>query len=271
MNQDIFPKKSNNYNFFSDDTEKILYGSIYPTDSIMNLEEQSNSNESFLTLLEKINKIPEKNTRDESSQNKVNFVTERKDINKKRGRKAKEKNKKKHHDNTQVDNLLRKIQIWFFNYVINFCNDALKVEYPNSKACFKNINSDYKKNVKYSYTSSLKKATIKDLLKMDISIKNKNCENSYNKTLLEKIESSSPNLSKLFEMNYLELFEKYYNKGNPLNEIVYENIIINLSEKTKEKAFCNLIDKNKNLKNHLIDITEKNYICERRSSKQSFQ
>ncbi len=88
---------------------------------------------------------------------------------------------------------------------------------------------------------------------------------------MEKIENSSPSLSKLFEINYLELFEKYYNKGNPLNEIVYENIIINLSEKTKEKAFCNLIDKNKNLKNHLIDITEKNYICERRSSKQSFQ
>ena len=96
---------------------------------------------------------------------------------------------------------------------------------------------------------------------MDISIKHKKCGSSYNKDLLEKIESSSPSLSKLFEMNYLELFEKYYNKGNPLNEIAYKNIIINLSEKTKSKTFFNLIDKDKNLKKHLIDITEKKYIC----------
>ena len=96
---------------------------------------------------------------------------------------------------------------------------------------------------------------------MDISIKHKKCGSSYNKTLLEKIENYSPSLSKLFEMNYLELFEKYYNKGNPLNEIAYENIIINLSEETKSKTFFNLIDKDKNLKKHLIDITEKEYIC----------
>ena len=116
-----------------------------------------------------------------------------------------------------------------------------------------------KKNVKYSYTSSLKEASIKYLLKMDISIKHKKCGSSYNKDLLEKIESSSPSLSKLFEMKYLELFEKYYNKGNPLNEIVYENKIIKL-EKAKSKAFYNLIDKYKNLKKYLIDISGKYYI-----------
>ena len=184
-------------------------------------------------------------------------------------RKAKGKNKnKKTHTNTREDNLLTKIQIHFFNFVINFCNDALKEECPNSKAFFKNINYKSKKNVKYSYTSSLKEASIKYLLKMDISIKHKKCGSSYNKDLLEKIESSSPSLSKLFEMKYLELFEKYYNKGNPLNEIVYGNKIINLSEKTKSKVFFNLIDKNKNLKKHLIDMAEKEYICVKKDSKE---
>ena len=266
--EDIIAKiSSNRYNLFKDNEESLYY-SLFPNDSNIDFEEQINSIESFLPLFEEINKKQEKNTSDESSSNKINFVIDKKCINKKRGRKTKEKNKNKFHDNTCVDNLLRKIQIHFFNFVINFCNDALKEEHPNSKAFFKSINCKNKKNVKYSYTSSLKKATIKYLLKMDISIKNKKSENYYNRALLEKIENSSPCLSKLFEMNYLELFEKYYNKGNPLNEIVYGNKIINLSEKTKSKVFYNLIEKNKNLKKHLIDMAEKEYICVKKDSKE---
>ena len=86
---------------------------------------------------------------------------------------------------------------------------------------------------------------------------------SYNRELLKTIEDSSPNLSELFEMSYLELFKFYYNKGNPLDKIVYKNKKINLSDKTKSKSFSNLIDKNKHklLENYLIDITEKVYIC----------
>ena len=48
--------------------------------------------------------------------------------------------------------------------------------------------------------------------------------------LLEKIESSSPVLSELFEMNYLELFRYYYNDKKPLKEIVYKNIDIMFNE-----------------------------------------
>ena len=46
---------------------------------------------------------------------------------------------------------------------------------------------------------------------MDISTKCKAHIKSHNRDLLEKIESSSPILSELFEMNYLELFMYYYN------------------------------------------------------------
>ena len=133
--EDIFPKISiNRYNLFEDNQESLYY-SLFPNDSNIDFEEI----ESFLPLFEEINKKQEKNTSDESSSNKINFVIDKKCINKKRGRKAKEKNKNKFHDNTCVDNLLRKIQIHFFNFVINFCNDAIKEEHPNSKAFFKNI------------------------------------------------------------------------------------------------------------------------------------
>ena len=262
MSKDFNFSISSYKDLFSDEIQESLYDSVFPDNSIMNLEEPTY--ESLLSLLIETNRNTKENiqktTSDESSSNRVQFLVEKKFINKKRGRKAKGKNKnKKTHTNTREDNLLTKIQIHFFNFVIDFCNDALKEECPNSKAFFKKINYENKKNVKYSYTSSLKEASIKYLLKMDISIKHKKCGSSYNKDLLEKIESSSPSLSKLFEMKYLELFEKYYNKGNPLNEIVYENKIIKL-EKAKSKAFYNLIDKYKNLKKYLLDISEKYYI-----------
>ena len=134
-----------------------------------------------------------------------------------------------------------------------------KKENHQSKEFFQKINYENKRDVKFSYFSSLKKAKIKDLLKMNISIKNKKYKNSYNRTLLEKIQSSSQSLSKLSEMNYLELFEIYYNKGNPLDKIVYKNKKINLSDKTKSKSFSNLIYKNKHLEKYLKDITEKVY------------
>ena len=80
----------------------------------------------------------QKITSDESSSNRVQFLVEKKFINKKRGRKAKGKNKnKKTHTNTWEDNLLTKIQIHFFNFVIDFCNDTSKEECPNSKAHYK--------------------------------------------------------------------------------------------------------------------------------------
>ena len=150
------------------------------------------------------------------------FIKNGNNTNNKRGKPPKNKSSKKEaHDNTTFDNLITKIQVHFLTFVIDFCNAALKEEYKYSKDCFKYINNKKKINVKFSYLLSLKKSSIKDLLKMDISTKYKKYENSHNKDLLEKIENSSSNLSELFEMNYLELFSYYYNERKPLKNNYY--------------------------------------------------
>ena len=200
-----------------------------------------------------------RNSSNESPPKKVEFKVERKDIGKKRGRHPQNKDKTSFHDKTGDDNLLGKIQIHFLTFVIDFCNDALRDEYKYSKDYFRNINHESKRTVNFNYTMQLKNSTVKDLLKMDISDKYSRYKKSYNKDLLEKIENSSPTLSELFEMSFLELFNKYYNKGNPLDKIVYKNKIINLSDETK--SFSNLIDKNKDIEKYLIDIAERVYIC----------
>ena len=137
MSKDFNFSISSYKDLFSDEIQESLYDSVFPNNSIMNLEEPTY--ESFLSLLIETNRNTKENiqkiTSDESSSNRVQFLVEKKFINKKRGRKAKGKNKnKKTHTNTREDNLLTKIQIHFFNFVINFCNDALKDECPNSKA-----------------------------------------------------------------------------------------------------------------------------------------
>jgi hypothetical protein len=239
---------------------KSINPSIYFSDNSLLSESQEKS---IFSLLFEINRkaILQSKARYVPQPKKIEFIVERKDINKKRGRTSKNENKTKFHDNKQVDNLLAKIQTHFLTFVIYFGNDALKDEFEYSKDYFRNINYENKRNVNFNYTTQLKNSTIKDLLKMDISIKNKKCKKTYNKELLERIENFSPSLSKLFEMSYLELFNKYYNKGFPLDKIVYKNKTINLSDKTKLKTFANLIDNNKNLEKDLIDIAENVYIC----------
>ena len=66
------------------------------------------------------------------------------------------------------DNLQRKIQVHFQNFIINLCNDALKAEYKRTRYSFKKINNKDKIIVNFNYVSQLKNSSIKDLLILEI-------------------------------------------------------------------------------------------------------
>ena len=87
----------------------------------------------------------------------------------KRGRKT-HKNGPIIHRSDSFDNLLRKIQVHFLNFLIDFCNEALKTEYENSDYSFKQINYKVKEEIEYSYLKNLKHCSIKDILNFDINI-----------------------------------------------------------------------------------------------------
>ena len=178
---------------------------------------------------------------------------------KRRGRKT-HKNGPIIHRSDSFDNLLRKIQVHFLNFLIDFCNDALKTEYENSDYSFKQINYKVKEEIEYSYLKNLKHCSIKDILNFDISSKYLNFERKHNKKLLENIESSSIWLYNLFQMNYLQLFKYYYNDGKPLNKIYFMEREIFLTPKTK--SFYCLLEKNRNLKKEIIEIAKRCYFKE---------
>ena len=180
-----------------------------------------------------------------------------------RGRK-KEKISAKIHGSDSFDNLQRKIQVNFQTFAINFCNDCLKRESKYSRCSFKQINYKCKTTVKFSYVSKLKTSSIKDLLEMEISEKYKNFSKNENKELLSRLKGTW--LYRLFEMNYLELFKYYYNNGQPLNKIVFENKEIILSPKTKSKSFYYLLEKYKSQKQKIIETVKCVYFNDNDSS-----
>ena len=244
---------SNKNDPFSICPDENLYDSLCLNDS----NELSDDEMPFLSLLIQINERAKENINKistHSTPRRSNFIVYTNDKKKKRGRQNKKNNKTPVHNSAQFDNLQRKIQVHFFTFVIDFCNEALKKEFKCFKKTFKNVNYKNKNTINYEYNFGLKKLCIKDILSMKISKKFKRYKKSYNKDLLESIENSSPWLDKLFQMNYLELFSYYFNNGNPLDKIMFENKEIKLSKKTQ--SFYYLLEKNKNLRKNLINTAE---------------
>ena len=175
----------------------------------------------------------------------------------KRGRYCHKENKYGVHGSDSFDNIERKIQVHFLTFLINFCNDALKAEYEHSKFTFKQINYRDKIRISRMHKQHLKGYNIKDILNLKISNKYKNYQRNANKDLLNKVESSDW-LDKLFQMNFIELFNYYYNNEKPLNKIIFENKEIFLSYETK--SFYFLLKKYKNLRQKIVGVAKNVYL-----------
>ena len=180
--------------------------------------------------------------------------------NQARGRKRKSNSENPTHGKDSFDNVQRKLQVHFINFITNFCNDAIRYYLKTSSFSFKNINKKAKIEVNFNNVSKLKKCSIKDLLNSEISTKYKNWDKNENKKLLLKLKGTC--LDGLLEMNYLDLFKLYYNnnKESRLKEINFGKDKIPLSEKTK--SFCFLLRKNQDIKEKIVEVAEIIYLSD---------
>ena len=161
--------------------------------------------------------------------------------NKKRGRPSEKISKKETHHAYTYDNILRKIQTHFLNFMLSFINDCIKSLHESKRMNLKNINYAEKRKIKKSYLEKVKKKFDKDI-------------NRKNVTKLSKISF----FENLFKMNFLELFNIYYNKSQPLDKLLLFNKTINLSKKTK--PFYKLLETEESHKEYFIEIAKMNYI-----------
>ena len=170
--------------------------------------------------------------------------------------------KKRTHQKSDFDNLQTKIQVHFITFLKDISNDVLLTEFGENKKeyHFKDISYDIKRKVNYKTSEKYKKSTIKDILQKKISNRykkpNENSENE-NKDILNEVCKKSNWLNDFFNMKYLNLFEYYYNKEQPLKEFTFNEKNIILSSKTK--SFHDLLLKNEDDKAKLIETARRVY------------
>lgn len=152
--------------------------------------------------------------------------------------------KRKTHKGGDVDNILRKIQVHFLSFIIDFSNEVIDamIDADNSGDVPKFMQLDYniKKDIKYKNLESFKKKSIGYILKLNVTSKFKKKDINENKYSYNKICAMCQSIKNYFNKNYLEIFQDYYYKDN--NKFVEINgKIIPLSGKTK--TFKDLISK----------------------------
>ena len=183
------------------------------------------------------------------------------------GRKIKSHNEdgkiKRKHDKTSYDNVKTKVQVHYISFIINLANDIIfSVFGKNSKKnglYFIDIDYDIKRNIKSDNFEKLKKLSIKDILLNQTSKKFRAKKENYNKEIFNKLVNCSETLNEYFNMNYLQLFQIYYNNCKSVDIININQKEIKLSNKTK--SFFDLIkNKNDGMKKLIDEYTQKAYL-----------
>ena len=159
----------------------------------------------------------------------------------KRGRKQINQSNKKIHSALDDDNILRKIQVHYISFIINFINDIIRVFIKTRIVpYFKNIDYKLKKIVNHKYFQNLKSLKIADILQMTPSPKMKNHDSSVNKNIYSKVCNLCPFMINFLDIDFIKFFKEYYFNSN--KNFTVNGKIIPLSEKTKN--FDDLIKKN---------------------------
>ena len=138
------------------------------------------------------------------------------------------------HSRENDDNIRRKIKCHFHNFIINYFNNLIKIK-KKGNLKFKKIKYSYALDDTMKFNKILLLSKISDFFKLDISNKYKNYQKNENELVYEKlIKRFDKDVLQLFDLTYMEFYEKYY-----LNEAFNNNSNFNnfysLYEKERKK------------------------------------
>ena len=229
----------------------------YPFNFIENSEINEDINEYQRFYSDNLNNSP--NSCDKSSPVVVNSTFKNKFIilNKKRGR-EKTKNisntkKVKIHNKFSDDNIIRKCQVSYINFIIKFMNILCSKFKINLS--FISLDYKFKKIVNRKYRNILVSQTIEKIITNNISPKYKTKNKSINKNNCEIIRQKGLiDFINILNKKFLFFFDKIYftsNRKFNLKQFNLADIEIELPDDVK--LYENLFDKNKN------DINFKEY------------
>lgn len=161
------------------------------------------------------------------------------------GNKNRKRRRERKHGKNSFDNVQRKVQIHYINFLINLCNDILKSIYgQDTTKRFLDIEHKIKQKVSAEYFNHLKNLTLLEILSLNVSNKyavRKNTDN--NIKIIKELVNTEPKIKYFFLAKHLDLFRKYYiNEGKKLTEFEYNGIKISISKITE--CYSDLINKN---------------------------
>ena len=173
-------------------------------------------------------------------------------------KKPKKSNKKKPHTAEDDDNILRKIQVMFLSFIISFANDIVtSLSDDKDVPLFKDLDYKIKKIVNHKFVEDLKATKLENIVKLKITPKVKQKEN-INEQIYKSVLERFPDIQEFFDRTYLNLFEDYYENKN--NIFKFNEKVIPLSYKTKQKTFAKLIEKNIKYKEKIKIVTINYYL-----------
>ena len=136
------------------------------------------------------------------------------------------------HDKFRTDNLLRKVQNHYLNFIVSFLNEILQNLGFKEKLYF--LSYQFKLNITKKNLYILSRENIGNILCNEISPKYLTKNKNINLIIIEKIKDN-PVIKSILSENYLKLFKDIYYRSNRIINLKYYglNKVIILSKKIK--------------------------------------
>ena len=130
--------------------------------------------------------------------------------------------KKPNHSKYSFDNIMRKIKVYYHNYIINFINDYIKKIYHNfQRFRLRKISGKVTQNVTRKYNQYIAQRTLKEFLGNEISKKYK-YDKDKNQQNIDKLYGLKKEFEEILNCSYIHFYTNFFlNRNKEELEIKY--------------------------------------------------
>ena len=167
--------------------------------------------------------------------------------------------KKKRHTKYSTDNIFRKINVHYLNFVVQIVNEVMNKLKLKKKGKFKEINYDFKRKLTIAKFNQIKKQPLNFFLIQDNNKKYK--EKNINKILYNKCKTNKE-LNNFLSKSYIDIFKDYYYKNE--KDINFEDLKLHIPRTFDDFLEVKEIKENNSYKKKIHEVVRKNFLQDQR-------
>ena len=170
------------------------------------------------------------------------------------------------HNKYSFDNILRKIKVLFHQFLVQFLNECIKIEFPSMNADpIKKIDGKKTQDITLSHNKILLNLTLKETLIQFMSKKYKHLKPEENESKILFLMQSNSYLNDLFNMKYHECFNALYVNSN--ENAVDQRFRYVLSTAPTLQKFVNDIKEDLSYRNEVYNVAKHKFLQHFQDSK----